>query len=186
MAGVIIGVDNLTYAILTSDPKNGTAAYTAPVLVPGLIEANINPNSSMETLFADNGPMEVATALGAIEFELNQADLPLEVQAVLLGHTIDANGILIRKDSDIPPWVAIGFRSLKSNGKYRYVWLSKGKFSQPEQNNQTKTDGVEFQTPTISANFVRREADGVWIKQTDEDLPSYKAAIGTAWFNAVL
>lgn len=179
-----VGLKNLYYALLDTDPVGGTPTYQAPVRIVGAIKANINPNAASETLFADDGPMETATALGKIELELETADLPLDVQAVLLGHT-RAGGVLYRKAEDIPPWVAIGFKSMKSNGKYRFVWLVKGKFLVPELNHETKKEGITFQTPTIKGVFAKRDSDDVWIKQTDEDDADYTASIGANWFTTV-
>ena len=178
-----IGVSDLYYAILTKDDGTGVT-YNTPVRIPGLISININPNSSSETLFADNGPMETASALGAIEVEINTADLPLDVQATLLGHTL-TSGVLLRKGNDTAPWVAIGFKALKSNGKYRWGWVVKGKFAAPNLEHETKQDSINYQTPTITGNFVRRENDGLWMRQTDEDLVGYTAATGTNWFTSV-
>lgn len=175
-----IGLSHLHYAIMKSDPAGGKPTYESPVHIPGAIEVNINANTSSETLFADDGPMETATALGEIEVEINIADLPLDVQAKLLGHTIE-NGVMVRKSSDTPPFIALGFKSLKSNGKYRYVWLTKGKFNIPELNHKTKEDGIEFQTPTITASFVKRESDDVWIAHADEDDTTFTGA--STWFN---
>src|SRR5690606_20531342 len=97
--------------------------------------------------------------------DLNVADLPLEVQADLFGHELTEDGILIRRANAVPPWVAVGYKTLKSNGSYRYTWLAKGKFVEPEQSNQTKGDSIEFNTPTTVGNFVRRECDDEWIRQ---------------------
>jgi phi13 family phage major tail protein len=181
--GVIIGLSNLYYAFLIDDPITGTATYGTPKKLVGAINAKINPNASTETLFADDGPYETAATIGKIELELNVADLTLDVQADLLGHQ-KVGGVLIRKASDIPPWVAIGFQSLKSNGHYRFTWLGKGKFSASEQANETKGDSVNFQTPTINGSFVKRDCDGEWERHADEDDEDYMAAIGTNWFNS--
>lgn len=183
MPGVLVGLKDLYYALLEKDDSTGVA-YGTPVRIAGAIQANINPNPSVGTLFADDGPMETAATMGQIELSLVAADIPLDVQAVLLGHTM-GGAILKRKASSTPPWVAIGFRSLKSNGKYRYTWLLKGKFSEPEQNHETRGDSVNFQTPTITGNFVKRDFDDEWIHQTDEDLPDYVPSIGQGWFTAV-
>jgi phi13 family phage major tail protein len=168
MAGVKIGVKNFHYAKLTSDSESGVK-YESPVKVPGLVTININPNPSVETLFADDAPFETAATTGQITAEISLADLPLDVQADLLGHTLDANGQLKVKADDTPPYVAIGFESLKSNGSKRYVWLVKGKFSEPEDNNETKGDSINFQSATITASFVSREYDGIWKIVGDED-----------------
>lgn len=182
--GTIIGLSNLVYAKLITDPPygQGQATYEEPKLIAGAISVNINANTSSETLFADDGPYETATTIGQIEVELNVADLPLDVQAELLGHTYE-NGVLIRKGGDVPPWVAIGFKSLKSNGKYRYTWLAKGRFGIPEQSNQTKGDAVEFQTPTITGSFVKRECDDEWERHIDEDDENFTPDMASNWFN---
>ncbi len=179
--GVRIGLDNLYYAILASDNSDDGAVYGNPEEVTGAIEANIVPGSSLETLFADNGPMEIAAALGAVELTLNVADIPLSIQAIFLGHTMSA-GVLKRLATSTPPWLAIGFRALKSNGNHRYVWLLKGKFREPDLSHATKADTITFQTSTIVGNFCKRDYDDAWIKETDEDEDDYVEATGTAWF----
>lgn len=179
--GVKIGLDSVYYSLLIADASSGVT-YSTPVSITGAIQANINPNSSIATLFADDGPLETAAQLGNIELELNMADIPLSVQATLLGKTAPTVGIMLDKSTDSPPWLALGFRSLKSNGKYRYVWLVKGKFREPEDNHQTKDDSIDFQTPTITGNFVKREYDNVWRKRADADEAGYVATTGTNWF----
>lgn len=168
MAAVQIGLKGLVYALQLTDVLNTSCTYSAPVPIPGVISATINPNASIETLFADDGPMETASTLGKIDVELVLGDLDNTIQSVLLGHTITA-GILTRKSSDTPPWLAIGFKTLKSNGKYRYVWLLKGKFSIPEMKNDTKSDKISWQNPTIKGAFAKRDCDDAWIKQGDAD-----------------
>ena len=123
--------------------------------IGSVMSANINPNASIDTLFADDGPFETAATNGQIEVEIQKNALSTENKVDLLGKTVDSKGGIISSDTDIPPWVAIGFKSLKSNGKYRYVWLYKGKFSDPEDNNETKGDSINWQSDTITGNFVK-------------------------------
>jgi phi13 family phage major tail protein len=183
--GVAIGLRQLTFCLLLTDPEEGKgkATYGEPHRIPGAITAGINPNASTETLFADDGPYETATTIGQIALELNVVDLPLEIQALIYGHTIDERGIMRRKAGDVPPWLAVGFKSLKSNGSYRYTWLAKGKFALPEQNNETRGDSINFQTPTTSGSFVKRECDDEWESHADEDSKSFTKEVATNWFN---
>lgn len=183
----LIGYDMCHYAILMEDPieKGSKPTYGVPRRVVGAITANINPNSSDETLFGDNGPMESASTLGKIELELGCADFPFEVQAELLGHEI-VGGMLIRKSNDTAPFVAVGGRSLKSNGKYRYFWLTKGKMSEPEQKKETKKDKVEYQTPTMKGSFLKRDNDDVWIIEYDEDCVGFDQTVVDNWFTKVM
>jgi phi13 family phage major tail protein len=179
---VSIGLKDVHYAVLTDDdPDLGVATYDSPESIIGAITANINPNPSMETLFADDGPSEVATTIGQIELELSATGLNMAVQAVLLGHTI-SGGIMERNSEDVPPWVAVGFRSLKSTGGYRYIWLLKGKFSVPEQSIETKGDSINFQPLTIRGNFVKRDCDDLWMREADSDDENAPEGVAAGWF----
>lgn len=189
-----IGCDNLVYAIQTTEDTPASApVYATPKSAPGVIHVNINPNGSLETLFADDGPYESAATLGKIEVEIEKNALTTENKADLLGHTIDGAGGIVFGDSDVPPFVAIGFRTLKSNGKYRYVWLYKGKFIDPEDNNETKGDGISFQTDTITGQFVKltypqtigTKSIRMWKYELDGDSADADATVMSNWFTAV-
>lgn len=182
--GVQIGVSALHYAIMTSDAVDSTPVYETPVAIEGVTSVKVNPNASVETLFADDGPYESAATLGKIEVEINTADLTLDEQAALLGHTVTADGMLKRKSTDVPPNVAIGFKSLKSNGKYRYTWLAKGKFVPAEVSAETKGDTVNFQTNMITGNFLKRASDDEWERHIDEDQTEWIQTHSTNWFTS--
>ena len=193
--GTRIGVDNLVYAIMSKeDTVLEAPVYGAVKPAVGVMTININPNGSQETLFADDGPFEVATTLGNIEVEIQKAQLTTENKADLLGHQIDENGAIVYADNDIPPWVAIGFRTLKSNGKYRYVWLYKGKFTEPEDNNETKGDGINWQADTIHGQFVKISRQykvnsklvRPWKYELDEDYEDHNEAAVAQWFDEVM
>lgn len=189
-----IGCDHLVYAKQTVEDTATTAAtYGTITSAPGVIHINVNPNASLETLFADDGPMESASTLGMIEVEIEKNALTTQNKADLLGHAIYTNGGLVYGDSDIPPYVAVGFRTLKSNGNYRYVWLYKGKFTDPEETNETKGDSISFQTDTITGQFVKLSnpitIDGKqvrpWRYELDADSPTASAVAISTWFDTV-
>lgn len=186
-----IGCDNLVYAKMTTEDTDSIApVYGTVTPALGVMSVNINPNGAQETLFADDGPMETASTLGKIEVEIQKSELTTQNKADLLGHQIDAKGALVYGDSDVPPWVAIGFRTLKSNGNYRYVWLYKGKFTEPEDANETKGDSINFQTDTISGQFTRLNMSYTlngkkvrpWKYEIDQDSESADAETISSWF----
>lgn len=178
-----IGLKDLHYAKLLTDPTGGPATYDTPVKIAGAVTATITPNVNSDTFYADDGPMDTVTALGEVEVSIGVGDLPLEVEAALLGQTVDATtGTITKKSTDVAPYVAIGFKSLKSNGKYRYVWLVKGKFREMEENFETKGETVNFQPASIVGAFVRREADSAWKHVTDEDAVAANTTTMTKWF----
>lgn len=188
-----IGCDNLVYATMTTeDTASAPPVYGEVKQAIGVMSLNINPNGAQETLFADDGPMETASTLGRIEVEIQKNELTTENKADLLGHQIDAKGALVYGDSDIPPWVAIGFRTLKSNGNYRHVWLYKGKFTEPEDSNETKGDSINFQSDTINGQFTRlnyvytinNKKVRPWKYELDQDHTSADATTIGKWFDA--
>lgn len=181
MDGVIVGIDQLHYAILTQDDVTAIV-YQAPVAVGGLINVKVAPKSNSATLYADNRASETATALGEITMDIETKYLPLSVQAALLGHTI-VNGVVIRKSTDMAPYVAIGFRSLKSTGKYRYTWLYKGRFTVPDDQVKTQEDKPDFQHQIIAGTFVMLDYNSNWKADGDEDEPGFVG--GATWFNGV-
>jgi len=182
--GVAIGLTNLHYAeMLTDDAEAGTFSYGAPVRIAGAITANFSPNAANDTLFADDGPYESAYTLGAMTLELNIADLKPQHRAFLLGETY-SNGIVSSSAEAIPPYVAIGMSVKKSNGADRLIWYLKGKFSPPDENNQTKSDSINWNTPTITGNFLKRDADNLWRMAVDTDDPNVSAAVKANWFTS--
>lgn len=182
MKNIPVGLDMFHYAIM-DDETNET--YEAPVHIPGLMMANMVPTTNTANLFADDKLWDVALSLGEVALAINVADLPTADRAALLGKTIDANGVLVDNKDDHPPFVAVGYRRKMSNGRYRYVWLHKGKFRVPEDNAQTKGDTPTFQTPTINATFMPRDTDGQWRNVVNQGDPGVEAATLTNWFDAV-
>lgn len=178
-----IGVSGFRYALLTTDTV-ATLAYGSPVLVPGVASIDVKTGKDEATLFADNGPFDVASALGDITVDIDLADLSLEVHAALLGHTITA-GVMSSKGGDTAPYVAIAWEGLKSNGKKRWTWLMKGQFSEPDDTYKSKTDKIDFQTAKITGKFVITTHDGEWRRQTDEDATGYVAGSGATFIATV-
>lgn len=189
--GTRIGCDNAVGALI--DETSGTPVFSTYTPLPGLIKLTINPNASTDTLFYDDGPGDTAATTGKVEVEIEKNALSSAEKAFLLGHQIDANGVLISGATDVPPWVAIGFRTLKSNGKYRYVWLYKGKFVDPEETNDTKKDSIAFSTDTIKGQFVMINKEytinGKKVKpykiELDEEHETSNAVTISKWFTSV-
>ena len=189
-----IGCDNLVYAVLTADDGTTDPTYGEVKPALGVMSLNINPNASQETIFYDDGPGESAATLGNIEVEIQKNELTTEQKADFLGHTIDSKGAIVYGANDTPPWVAIGYRTLKSNGKYRYVWLYKGKFLEPEDNSETKGDSINFQSETIVGRFVKLEKKykigakeiQPWKYEIDEEYEDANSSTIAGWFDDVV
>lgn len=172
---VIIGLDQFHYAIVEGDEVGGTT-YASSVHVPNITQANTNFNSSVETFFADDGPAVVYSQIGEVEVEINIADLPPEDYAKLIGGEYE-NGMVQYNVSASAPDVALAFRAQKSNGKYRYMWLLKGKFSVPNMEARTKEASVNFQPQTINFKGAARASDRNVFKRIDSDDANLPAGV---------
>lgn len=180
MAG--IGLRNLEYAVLKSD---GT--YETPAAFGRAITATVTPNVADAKLHADDNVAESDSSVvdAAVTFEV--ADQDAKVLAPLLGHELNGTEVL-RKTTDMPPYVGIarivpmiedGVRS------YHAEFLPKVKFKQPNQENATKADGVEFKTTSIEGTAIGT-GDDLWSKgDTFATVALAKAYIASC-FNVVV
>ena len=170
-----IDLRDLYYAPLTADASGGVT-YGAMVKLAGAIKAKITPKGDTINVFSDSMLGDSVDYISSYDVELNLSDLDIPSQAALLGHTI-TGGVMEVAATDQAPFVGIAFRAMKSNKKWRYVKLLKGKFSIPDDENNTREDKLTPITATIKGTFFFR------IKQTtDEDQSDYNAGTGSAWF----
>ena len=178
-----IGLDMFHYAENLTDTSSG-CSYDTPVAVTGLVSANVKANGSIETQYADDGPAANASSVGRQEISTEFTNLAAAQRAFFLGHTI-TSGVIIEKTTDTPKMVAVGFRSQKANGHYRYMWYLKGQFAVPDDKYQTKEEKIKFGTTSMTFSGLRRNYDNEYKIWADEDDPAVAAATITNWFNAV-
>ena len=167
-----IGLDSFKYGILT-EAANGTATYGAAASPGKAIDCTVSITSNDVKLYADDGIAESDTSFqnGTVSLGIDQLDL--ETQAALLGHTITSN-VITRKSTDIAPYVGIGrVVTIMKGGtlKYKVEFLAKVKFSEPNEENTTKGESIEFGTFTIEGQILTL-ADGTWSKAETFDTRS--------------
>lgn len=159
-----------------------TATYTdAREIGPG---ANVNgsPTSSDVKDYGDDRTVEtdVSVTGGTLSLELNEPTM--ENEAWILGHSIDADGAMIRNTNDISPYVGIGFvgKSRRDGVTiYRTKIYLKAQFKEPSDENATKQESVTFNHTTMEGNLFQLE-NGDWKKDAEyETLAEAKAAIDT-------
>lgn len=159
-----IGLDNFLYGILT-EAADGTPTYGVATKPGKAITCNVSISNNSATLYADNVLAESDTSFqsGTVTMGIDEEDL--ETQATLLGHEI-TDGNIVRNANDVAPYVGLGRIVTKMvNGVYKYKveFLSKVKFSEPSQEDNTKGESVEFATVEIEGT-VSTLADGTWSK----------------------
>jgi phi13 family phage major tail protein len=182
------GITKLVYAIMTDEVLE---TYGPVKEAPPLINIKVTPKSDTATLYANNVAVETATSLGNIPVEFETQDMPLEVQADFLGHTLDAAlGTLTYNTNDQAPYLALGYERTKANGKSRFVWLYKVKFEEIGEEGKTQEEKITFQTPKVAGLGIANK-NGDWKKVADEDtkgtpILDFLATVpGTGPFDAV-
>ncbi|WP_253197270.1 major tail protein [Clostridium algidicarnis] len=87
----------------------------------------LSPKSNSDNIYSDDAVEDIITDFEGLDVEIEVNQLSLESRAKLQGSKV-VKGVLIENKDDIPPTIALGFKSKKNSGKYRFVWLLKGKF----------------------------------------------------------
>ena len=192
MAGVLIGLSDIHYTKIAPGAADATTAFANPIMkLAKAIEAKVTPKTSNTVLYADDGAAESTSAEGETEMEFKIDALANTIYADVLGKEINEDGVVVDASGDVAPNIALAFRSLKSNGKYRYFWYYKGNFQLPEENYKTKGESVEYNTPSVKGVFVNsdvvKNSKGEGIKRmfVDEDDKNVTPEVITNWFKEV-
>jgi phi13 family phage major tail protein len=189
-----IGLSGLVLARVIKDDENGIV-YDTPFRIPGAVVATINPNSSVETDYADDGAFFAQNNRGNTELSLEMIDITPESEALMLGQR-RVNGVTVETDLDQSPYFAFGGKILRAgsdeNGDavYEYIWYAKGKFSVPESGGETKRDSLTFGHKNLTAQFVKTQfvpdgqksgTIGTKCRTDDSAVPS---SLKEHWFDA--
>ena len=181
-----VGLKNMVLAPLTVDTE-AAVTYGALQLVAGAIEATITPeNTDPEIQYADDIEFDVLYPDPELSFKTKMADIPLAIQETVFGNSIDDNGVLVRAAADKPPYYAIGFKSEKANGKYRFIWLYKVRAKPVTETYATKAGGtVTRQTGEVEWTAIIRTHDGLYQAIADEGENSFTTAMGATFLETV-
>ena len=157
-----IGLKNVVLAELLTDTETGHT-YGDLQLVAGAIEASVTPdNADPDIMYAD------------------------DIEEIIFANVVDDNGVLIRTAQDKPPYFAVGFKSEKSDGKYRYVWLYKVRAKPLTENFATKEGKtINRQTPEVEFTAIKRTHDGRYQAVADEGENGFTAEQAATFLTSV-
>ena len=181
-----IGLKNLVIAPVLTDTEESTT-YDTLQKVAGAIEASITPaNTDPDVQYYDDVEGDVLYPDPELTFRTRLADIPLSIQEMIFGNEIDDNGVLIRTATDKPGYFAVGFKSEKANGKFRFVWLYKVRAKPVTENYATKEGStITRQTGEVEWTAVKRISDGRYQAIADEGENGFTAAMGETFLASV-
>lgn len=181
-----VGLKNVVIAPLITDTEE-TLTYGELQLMAGAIEASITPESAdPDVQYADDNEFDVLYPDPQLAFKTKMADIPLLIQEMIFGNKVDDNGVLIRTASDKPPYFAVGFKSEKTNGSYRYVWLFKVRAKPVTENYATREgNSVTRQTGEVEWVAIKRTHDGRYQAVADEGENGFTSEKGATFLASV-
>lgn len=178
-----IGLRDIHIAILKTDDDKGVT-YEKPEKLERAVSAKLSPKTNSENIYSDDSVEDVITAFEGIEVEIETNQLSVSSRAKVQGSKV-IKGLLIENKNDIPPTIALGFRSKKTNGKHRYVWLLKGKFELTTDEYDTEGEKPKTQSAKLKGKFYPRDFDGNYRFILDEDDDKIDKSIIESWFTSV-
>ena len=181
-----VGLKNVVIAPLTEDTDT-SHTYGELQLVAGAIEATITPdNTDPDIQYADDIEFDVLYPDPELSFSTSMADVPLAIQEMIFGNQIDDNGVLVRTASDRPPYFAVGFKSEKSDGAFRYVWLYKVRAKPMTESYKTKEGKtITRQNGSVEWTAIKRTHDGRYQAVADEGQNGFDASKAATFLETV-
>lgn len=156
-----IGLKNFRYSLLDNNEE-----VIEPKSLGKAIDCKVSLELNSAELYADD-------ALAESDYTFNKGTVTITVDddddtvlAPLLGHTISEEGEIVRKDTDVAPYIAFGrilTKVVSGTYKYKVEFLSKVKFKDTMPDEATKGKSVEFTTVSIEGS-VMRKSNGEWSK----------------------
>lgn len=181
-----VGLKNVVIAPLTEDTET-SHTYGELQLMAGAIEASITPeNADPDVQYADDIEFDTLYPDPELTFSTSMADIPLSIQEQIFGNQIDDNGVLVRTASDRPPYFAVGFKSEKSDGTYRFVWLYKVRAKPMTENYKTKEgQTITRQNGSVEWTAIKRTHDGRYQAVADEGQNGFDATKAATFLESV-
>lgn len=184
-----IGLDKLFYAKITED-EEGNESYGKPAILAKAIKAELSIELAEAVLYADDAAAYVVKDFKSGKLTLGVDEIGVSAAQDLTGALVDDNGVLVSVTESEGSPVAIGFRALKPDGKYRYFWLYRVKFGIPATNLETKGDSITFQTPSVEGTVMRRNRTDAqdkhpWKAEVTEGQPGTRPSVISGWFSEV-
>lgn len=179
-----IGLKNFRYSLLDKNEK-----VKEPKTLGKAIDCKVSLELNSAELYGDDGLCESDYTFNKGTVTITVDDDDDTILAPLLGHAISEDGEIVRKDTDVAPYIAFGRILTKIVGgvyKYKVEYLSKVKFKDTMPDEATKGESIEFTTVSIEGS-VMRKTDGEWSKSktftTYKDASDYLDSLLTSTTN---
>ena len=152
-----INIKNLVYCKLLTDEAGSTTYGEVKPLSPAM-QIQVTVSLASGVLYGDGAQEENIAKMTGIAVVLDVNKVCIEDRAEILGNKYE-NGVLVEKEGDEAPYIALGYEIPETNGCKELIWLLKGRAQPYNSNVQQSTDNINFSTDSVTINFIPRTSD---------------------------
>lgn len=183
-----LGLKHLVYAF--AEDTGSAMNYTGGSVLAKAVSANVAIETNDVKLYADDAVAESDNSFSSGTISISMDDLSSKAKVDLLGYVEGAVVDAVTGEKELTTAGAVsnevgfGFygKGIKNKVPYwRAIWLIKVKFAEPADDNTTKGETAEFQTPTAEGTIMPASWDSTYWK---EEARFSTEAGAIAWLNA--
>lgn len=159
----LIGLNNFWYSHLT-EALDGTPTYDGAKSFGKAVSCSVSITNNNAELYADDSLAESDTSFQSGTVTLGVDDNREATFADLLGHSITEQGEVTYNTNDVAPWVAVArilVKMVNNVTLYKAMIIYKVKFSEPNEEENTKGENLSFATPSIEGKIAALK-NGQW------------------------
>ena len=142
---------------------DGNVTYSEGFRFGKAIKVGISPSYEDVSEYGGINDTDEEQEFAYADITLETSDTPIEAETMLYGHDSQGDEVISRTE-DRANYVGMGIRvkeTVSGRKLYSAVWIHKVKFSDGEQEHETKGDSIRYGTPEIKGKAVP-DCNGKW------------------------
>lgn len=181
----MINVKRLTFFPFIDEVANTYDENNIVTLDRSTMSFNDSRGMNSDANFGDGVETDREYSIGDRVVEYRVQDLPSTVQGMLHGHTVTANGTVIRAAKDVPPYVGSAVMTELPGGHVNLYKFFKAKFPPSNTSVTQRTGSTTFSETTLSGAYIdneKLEKDSAVLKDVDPSTTAGSEII-ERWFS---
>lgn len=175
-----INVRNCKFCPVSVDTASTYTLGTA-VPLPDLDTVELTFTGASGELYGDGELVDKRSSITGAQLKLGIDKVSQAARAAMGGHTVDSNGILRVKTTDVAPKIAVYLETENTDNQKEAMWLLVGIAEPIGFTGKQKEANITYSTDSITINCVRRNKDKELFALGDSDNTTWATAKQTAF-----